>query len=34
MSEPQIGVLEANLTDAGRSAPLFEGMPTNREVCP
>lgn len=27
MSEPEIGVLEVKLTDAGRSAPLFEGMP-------
>ena len=27
MSVPEIGVLEVELTDAGRSAPLFEGMP-------
>jgi GMP synthase-like glutamine amidotransferase len=27
MSEPEIGVLEVRLTDAGRSAPLFAGMP-------
>jgi GMP synthase-like glutamine amidotransferase len=27
MSEPEIGVLEVKLTEAGRSAPLFEGMP-------
>jgi GMP synthase-like glutamine amidotransferase len=27
MSEPEIGVLEVKLTEAGRSAPLFEEMP-------
>jgi GMP synthase-like glutamine amidotransferase len=32
MSEPEIGVLEVKLTDAGRSAPLFEGMPVTFPV--
>ncbi len=32
MPKPEIGVLEVKLTDAGRAAPLFEGMPATFPV--
>ncbi|HEY7247096.1 MAG TPA: type 1 glutamine amidotransferase [Xanthobacteraceae bacterium] len=32
MPKPEIGVLDVKLTDAGRAAPLFEGMPATFPV--